>query len=129
MKISVLLAFVVVSAVTATVLKNYKPEFAVMASVTAAVAAIATALIAFSPVLTLLRQLADAVPNGDEYLAILLKCAATACLMSLAFDICTDCKETALARAALIAGNAAILIFALPIFNSLAQIVINITGS
>ena len=128
MDIPVLLSFAVTGAVTAAILKKYRQEYAVAAGIAAAAAAMGAAVEAFIPALTLLRQLAAAVPNGTEYLSCLLKCAGTALLSELASAICADCGETALAKTALTAGKVAVLIFALPIFTDLVSTAFSVTG-
>lgn len=129
MDISVLLSFAVVSAVSAAVLRRYRPEYAVFAGIAAALAALSAAVSAFAPALTLLRQLSDAVPGGEEYLASLLKCAGAAMLSEVAADICTDCGEAALAKTATLAGRVAVLMFALPIFTGLAEMVLTMINT
>ena len=118
------MSFTVASAVTAAVVKRYKPEFAIIATVAAVFAASVAALTAFTPVLTLLHRLSSPIDNGDEYLAILLKCAGAVILSALAHDICKDCGETALARTAELIGAVSVLVFSLPVFTKLFELAV-----
>ena len=128
MRLTVLFSFTVVSALTAAIVKRQKPEYALTAAVAAVSALTVAALAAFTPVLTLLRQMASVADNGEEYLTVMLKCSGTAVLASLAGDICADCQQTALARGVRLAANVSMLVFALLIFNRLFEITVKLTG-
>lgn len=121
MDVAKLLGFAVAGALCAAILKKLRPEFSVAAGTLAACAALAAAVAALSPVLTLFRSLADAVPDGETYLKALLKAAGAATLSAFASDICLDCEQHALSRASLLIGRAAVILVSLPIFTSLAD--------
>ena len=116
-----LLAFAVTGALVAAALRRIKPEFSLAAGLLAAFAALTAALAALSPALTLFRSLADAIPNGTEYLTALMKAAGAAILSSLASDVCLDCEERALSKTCLLIGRLSVLLASLPIFLNLDE--------
>lgn len=128
MELTKVLSVAVVGAVCALMLRRARPDFAVLIGLTAIGLTLAAALSAFAPVLTLLSQLADALPQGEVYLTALLKCVGAAVLSGLAADVCTDCGEAALAKTASTAGRVGVLVAALPIFTALTQGAMTLIG-
>ena len=121
MDISKLFPFAVISAVTAVLLKKYKPEFSFALGLLAAVAVILAALSALSPVITLISQLSLFLPDGEENVMVLLKCVGLNAISQTASDICADCSQTALSKTVDLGGRAAVLITSLPLFYALAN--------
>ena len=121
-----LLPFAVISAVTAVILKKYKPEYSLAVGVMAVITVIASAISLLSPAVTLMSQLSSALPNGDENLSILLKCTGLSVLSETASNICEDCSEHALSKTVTLAGRVAVLITALPLFYSLANVALEL---
>lgn len=128
MDVTKLLAFAVTGAICAAILKRTRPEFAMAVGLLAVTAAMAAAVASLAPVLTLLRQLTDAIPDGRIYLTVLLKCAGAATLSSVAADLCADCGETALSKTAATVGRVAVLVAALPVFTDLADAAVALIG-
>lgn len=126
MDISDLLPFAVICAVTAVILKRYKPEFSLAVGILAVITVIASALSLLAPAVTLMSQLSSALPEGNEHLSVLLKCAGLSVLSETAANICTDCAETALSRTVTLAGRIAVLITALPVFYALANVALEL---
>lgn len=123
-----LLSVTVVGAVCALLLRRARPDFAVMIGLVAVGLTLAAVLSAVAPVLTLLSQLADAVPQGGVYLTALLKCVGAAVLSGLAADVCTDCGQAALAKTAATAGRVGVLVAALPVFTALTEGAMTLIG-
>lgn len=122
MDFSKLLPFAVISAVTAVILKKYKPEFSLAVGIMAVITVTASAISLLAPAVTFMSQLSSVLPNGDESLSVLLKCAGLSVLSETASGICEDCSELALSRAVTLTGKVAVLIAALPVFYSLANV-------
>lgn len=90
----------------------------------AAAAAVMSALILFiSPIAETVRSIYERAGAEEEYLTILFKALGICYITQFACDICRDSGESALASQAELAGKLSLLILALPLFDSLSEIV------
>lgn len=90
----------------------------------AAAAAVMSALILFiSPIAETVRSIYERAGADEEYLTILFKALGICYITQFACDICRDSGESALASQAELAGKLSLLILALPLFDSLSEIV------
>lgn len=90
----------------------------------AAAAALMSALILFvSPIAETVRSIYERAGADEEYLTILFKALGICYITQFACDICRDSGESALASQAELAGKLSLLIIALPLFDSLSEIV------
>lgn len=90
----------------------------------AAAAALMSVLILFiSPIAETVRNIYARAGADEEYLTILFKSLGICYITQFACDICRDSGESALASQAELAGKLSLLILALPLFDSLSEIV------
>ncbi len=90
----------------------------------AAAAAVMSALVMFiSPIAETVRSIYAKAGADEEYLTILFKALGICYITQFACDICRDSGENALAAQAELAGKLSLIILALPLFDSLAEIV------
>lgn len=90
----------------------------------AAAAALMSALILFiSPIAETVRSIYERAGADEEYLTILFKALGICYITQFACDICRDSGESTLASQAELAGKLSLLIIALPLFDSLSEIV------
>ncbi|MCM1024784.1 MAG: stage III sporulation AC/AD family protein [Prevotella sp.] len=90
----------------------------------AAAAGLLSALILFiSPVIEAVRGIYERAGAEEEYLTVLFKALGICCITQFACDICRDSGENALAVQAELAGKLSLLILALPLFDTLSEIV------
>ena len=61
--------------------------------------------------------------TDEEYLTILFKALGICYITQFASDICKDCGENTLAVQAEIAGKIALMLLALPLFGTLAELI------
>ena len=101
------------------VLKQYKPEYALMMSVVSA----AIMLLCTAPYLEEIAQgaisFAERVKADNEYVLIAIKIIGISCITQASVEICRDAGEGALASNLELAGKILMLFAALPAVNSL----------
>lgn len=115
-----ILGFAVVMMILLSILKQYNPSYAVAASLACSIVLFSMAVSILQPVMELLQtltQFADA-----EYVSCVLKCVVIAVLMQAVQDLCQESGQTALAGRVELAGKAAILMAAMPLFSDLMRI-------
>lgn len=109
--------------VVAVVLRQYKSEYAIFTVVAAAVLIYGLILGGFRQIMDFLTELSLSIENAGAYLAVMLKCFATAVITEISCDICRDSGESALATKIQLAGKIAIIIIAIPLFREVLALV------
>ncbi|MDE5992892.1 MAG: stage III sporulation AC/AD family protein [Oscillospiraceae bacterium] len=98
-------------------------EYALYIKIAAAAAVLSVVIMFVSPVAEAIRGLYARAGADGEYLTILFKALGICYITQFACDICRDSGENALATQAELAGKLSLLILALPLFDSLSEIV------
>lgn len=118
------LAFVVIVAVT--VVKQTKPEFAVLVGV-------AGSILIFFYIIGLLEQafgifsyILENTGLNSELFVILLKIIGIGYLTEFSANICSDSGNNAVASKILLAGKLVIFVLAIPVIKSLIDIIVSI---
>ncbi len=118
------LAFVVIVAVT--VVKQTKPEFAVLVGV-------AGSILIFFYIIDLLEQafgifsyILENTGLNSELFVILLKIIGIGYLTEFSANICADSGNNAVASKILLAGKLVIFVMAIPVIKSLIDIIVSI---
>ena len=120
-----LLGFAVVAAALAVLLKQYKPEYALGVSLASGALIFALVILNMSPVFDSLKELAGRVAD-NRYVSVIIKSLGICYVTSLASDTCKDAGQTAIASKVELAGKVTILVLALPLFNNLVSIVLEL---
>ena len=105
---------------------NECKEYGLYIKIAAASVIMSMIIIFVSPVTETIRSIYDKAGADEEYLTILFKALGICYVTQFACDVCRDSGENALATQAELAGKVSLLIIALPLFNSLADIVANL---
>lgn len=123
MDISGVVGFGLVATVLALLLKQYRPEYAVMVSLGAGIVILLlitnTAIPLFEAVETMLSS--STMPK--EYIEILFKSLGICFITQLACDTCKDAGETAIASKLELAGRVSVLVLSIPLFTQILSIV------
>lgn len=98
-------------------------EYALYIKLAAAAAVMSMIIIFVSPIAETIRSIYSRAGADEEYLTILFKALGICYITQFACDICRDSGENALASQAELAGKISLMIIALPLFESLADIV------
>lgn len=98
-------------------------EYALYIKLAAAAAVMSMIIIFVSPIAETIRNIYSRAGADEEYLTVLFKALGICYITQFACDICRDSGENALASQAELAGKISLMIIALPLFESLADIV------
>lgn len=98
-------------------------EYAIAVSVLATAVTIMLIIKRISPVILLIENLFDMSGVSQSYAQILFKGLGICYITQLACDICKDNGESAMSSAIELFGKISVLITALPLFNSISDII------
>lgn len=126
MKIISVAGICIVASAMCRLFANEGREYALYIRLAAAAAIMSMIIIFVSPIAETVRSIYDRAGAEEEYLTILFKALGICYVTQFACDVCRDSGENALASQAELAGKISLLILALPLFDSLADIVANL---
>lgn len=106
-----------VGAMFSLILKQYKPEFAIVVSAVTAIIIFINILGWVIPVITEIKKLMDKAAISYQYISILFKSLGICYITQFACDICKEAGQTAVAGKLELAGRIAICVLALPLFK------------
>ena len=112
----------IIAAVLALILKQHRPEFALLVSLAAGVFILAMITGGLVPVVERINSMITAANMPSEYAGILLRVLGICFITQIACDTCKDAGETAIAAKVEMAGRVAILIISLPLFEQVLTI-------
>ena len=116
----------IVAAVICLLLKQYRPEFALVAAVACGALLLLSVVSALSPVFSAMEELVEQTGVTPAYLQLVLKAFGICYLAQLAADTCRDAGQTAIAGKVELAGRAAVLVLSLPLFMEIAQTAVSL---
>ena len=108
------------------ILKQYKPEFAIYASLIAGVIIILIVMDKLSGVISMLNNIANKASINREFLTILLKITGIAFLTEFAVSICKDSGESAIASKIDLGSKVIIIGMSIPIISALLELIVKI---
>lgn len=122
MEIIKIVAIAIVCALLCAVLKQYKPEYAIVVQLAASVLILLLVASAMGDLINAIRELINGSGIDTGYLTLLLKALGVAILTQLAADACRDSGETALSNKVELAGKVTILLLCLPLVKAMIQL-------
>ena len=108
------------------ILKQYKPEYAIYASIIAGIIILFFAMDKISGIVNLLQSISDKTYINKTFLSILLKITGIAFITEFAVSICSDAGEKAIASKIEIGSKVIIVTMSIPIITSLLELIIEI---
>lgn len=126
MNILSVLGVALVSAVLVTVLKQYRPEFAVPVEICAAVVVILLIISPFTEILNAVNSLVNLSGIDPEYFKLLVKAIGVVIVVQLAADTCRDNGSSALAHKVELAGRVAVILIVMPMVITVAEFAIGL---
>lgn len=123
MEIIKIIGIGLISLVIITIVKQYKPEFAVYVSLMAGVLILILAFDKLADIIELLNNLASKTSINGKFITLLIKITGIAILTEFAVSICKDSGETAIANKMDIGGKIMIVAVSVPIISSLLETV------
>ncbi len=121
-----IIGIALVSVIIIVILKQYRPEFAVYASIIAGVIILILVMDKLYSIVNLLSTLSSKTGTGTTFLKILLKITGIAILTEFAVSVCKDSGETAIATKVDLAGKIIIISISIPIITTLLELIISI---
>ena len=112
-----------IAAMMSVLLRQYRPEFALLTALAATVLIFAGMAQWLIPAAPRVRELLGQEPALTDSAAILLKAVGVCFITQLACDLCRDAGENAIAARVETAGKAAILLISLPLFEQVLELV------
>ena len=118
------IAFIAV--IIIVILKQYRPEFAIYASIIAGVLILTLASGTLSGIINMISSISSKTNINSEFLVILIKITGIAILTEFAVSICKDSGESAIASKVDIGGKIIIISMSIPIINGLIDTLVKI---
>lgn len=128
MEITQIVGFGLVAAVLVIILRQYKPEIALLVSVAAGIALFLAILGKISAVIEVLHDLSRRANVNMVYLGAILKIVGIAYIADFGAQVCRDAGEGALASKIELAAKILILVLAIPIVMAVLDILMKILG-
>lgn len=110
-----------VATILVIVLKQNKPEFAIMISILASIFVVLFALEKIQTIIDLLEELISNAGINEMFFEILIKITGIAYLVEFASNLCVDAGEKAIASKVEFAGKALIITMSIPIIATLLE--------
>lgn len=116
----------IIALIIIIILKQYKPEFAVYASIIAGISILIFSLSNISSVINLLQDISSMANINSEFLGIILKITGISILTEFAVSICQDSGESAIANKIDIGGKIMIISMSIPIISALLETILKV---
>lgn len=115
-----------VSIIIIVILKQYRPEFAIYASILAGVLILTLASNTLSGIIDMIKSISSKTNINSQFLMILIKITGIAILTEFAVSVCKDSGESAIASKVDIGGKIIIISMSIPIINALIETVVKV---
>lgn len=119
MEITTVVILCVISAILSLVLRQYKPEFAMLLSMACGVVVILYLMDGIQQIRTELDRILTTIDLPPELMEVVFKGLGICILTELASQSCRDAGEGAIALKAELAGKVAITLLSMPLFYRL----------
>lgn len=121
MDIFALVGISLVGAVLCLVLRESKPEYAMVVSIACGVLIFSMILVSFSPVFETIKSLVSKVNINASYIKAIIKTLGICYITAFSSDACRDAGQTAIAGKIELAGKVCVVIISLPLFDELVK--------
>ena len=119
----------VVAAVVCLLLRQYRPEYAMVVSLGCGALLFAAILDTLTPVFAVMDGLMQKTSMDPAYVGAIAKTLGICYVTQLASDACRDAGQTAIASKVELAGKVFVLLIALPMFEQLVEIAFSLIGT
>ena len=128
MNVIAIAGIAVIAAILSAMLKRYHKEYGIIITIAAGILILLCLLSEISPALNQISTLLSEAGIGEEYAQILFKALGICFLAQFSADSCRDAGESALAFKVELAGRLAVVLLALPLFESIAESALSLIG-
>lgn len=126
MEIIALSVTAVIAAIISVLLKKYNPEYSIILSFCTGVLILFMIISKVKPIVNKMEDLISTTGIQAEYTSILLKTLGICFLTQFSADSCKDAGESAMASKVELAGKIFIIVIALPLFEQVAKIALDL---
>lgn len=123
MEILKIVGFAIIATVLVIVIKEQKPEIAVLLSVISAILIMVYTMSKMAGVIEMLDRMVESSGMNKDFLAIILKVTGIAYIVEFGRNVCADAGQNAIATKLEMAGKVIIVILSLPLINTLLTVV------
>lgn len=123
MGICALIALVLISLALIMLLKQYRPEFALLASVTSALILLIYGIAKMSEIISAVRSLTERAGIDEQNVMLVLKALGICYIVQIAKDVCADSGQTALSDRIDFIGKITVVAMSLPMLMQIIGIV------
>lgn len=123
MEVFKLVGFAIVATVLIIVIKDQKPEIAILLTSVAVIAIMMYAISRLSGIIDMLNTLVNSSGINKEFLTIILKVTGIAYIVEFGKNVCADAGQMAIATKLEMAGKVIIVALSLPLINALLTVV------
>ena len=128
MNIVSVVAFGLIATILAVVLKQYKPEYAIIISIAAVVVILISVISMIVPIISEVKTMIESAEIPYRYIMVLIKSLGICYITQFACDVCKDAGQTAVSNKIELAGRVAICLSAIPLYKDLLSITQTIIG-
>jgi stage III sporulation protein AD len=107
-------------------IRRFYPEYSMAVSLLTSILVLGLLISQLAPVLSRLQTLLESTPLSAEYGIIVFKALGIGLLTQLSADACKDAGENSLAEKAELVGKVFMLILALPLFEKIAELAVEL---
>lgn len=122
MELTAIVGLAIVAVCVVVLLRQYKPEYALMVSLICSVVIFAAVLGELIPAFDTIRSMMQQVQIDGQYIEILLKSLGICFITQIASESCRDAGESAIASKIELAGKLMLVVLALPMFEEIVSI-------
>ncbi|PWM41009.1 MAG: stage III sporulation protein AD [Clostridiales bacterium] len=122
MELTAIVGLAIVAVCIVVLLRQYKPEYALMVSLICSVVIFAAVLGELIPAFDTIRSMMQQVQIDGQYIEILLKSLGICFITQIASESCRDAGESAIASKIELAGKLMLVVLALPMFEEIVSI-------
>ncbi|MDD2361919.1 MAG: SpoIIIAC/SpoIIIAD family protein [Oscillospiraceae bacterium] len=116
----------VIAAFLAVLIRRYHPEYSMAIGLITGILILGMLIIQLVPIFGRLQILLNSTSIPSEYGSVLFKALGISLLAQLSADACRDAGENAMAEKAELAGKVFLLILALPLFEKIAELAVQL---
>lgn len=121
--ICALIALVLISLALILLLKQYRPEFALLASVTSALILLIYGIAKAGEIISAVRSLTERAGIDEQNVMLVLKALGICYIVQIAKDVCADSGQTALSDRIDFIGKVTVVAMSLPLLMQIIGIV------
>lgn len=108
------------------ILKNYRPEMALVLSIITGIGIMLYAIYKMSSVINVLKDLVSKSGVNTDFLLIIIKVIGIAYIVEFGKNVCIDAGQSSIATKLEMAGKVVIVVLTIPLISSLVNVLVGL---